>query len=180
MNSGEGKWRLRIGSAHQRNWLAASRPSFRATEIMPGAATSATNILRAGGTGKQAGTQSHSSIHDAADCATALSGESHAGFLPRTIRWNKYRQIAGVVNVARRVAQTGNLFRFSTAVWSFHNTNIAFGFSANSGAAPARYRRHQSVRASSRYVNANPDHSCALFDAKLCKHGFSAASIDSM
>ncbi len=180
MNSGEGKWRLRIGSSSQRNWLAASRPSFRATEIYARAATSATNILRAGGTGKQSWPQSHSSIHDAADCATALSWRSHAGFLPRTIRWNKYRQYSGVVNIARRVAQTGNLFRFFNPVWSFHNTNIAFGFSANSGRAPARYRRHQSVRASSRYCQRNPDHSCALFDAKLCKHGFQSASIDSM
>ncbi len=147
---------------------------------MPGAATSATNILRAGGPESRAGTQSHSSIHDAADCARRCPGESHAGFLPRTIRWNNTANVAGVVNVARRVAQTGNSSASSTAVWSFHNTNIAFGFRQTPGAAPARYRRHQSVRARAGCVNANPDHSCALFDAKLASTVFSAASIDSM
>ncbi len=78
-------------------------------------------------------------------------GESHAGFCPEPFAGINTANIAGVVNVARRVAQTGNLFASSTAVWSFHNTNIAFGFSANSGAAPARYRRHQSGGQSSRY-----------------------------
>ncbi len=97
---------------------------------------------------------SHSSIHDAADCATAVLGQSHAGFLPRTIRWKKYRQCSGVAHVARRVAQTGNLFRSSPSVVFPQYEKIPVWVFGNLGAAPARYRRHQSVRRRAGCVNA--------------------------
>ncbi len=147
---------------------------------MPGAATSATNICGRVVPESRAGTQSHSSIHERQIAPRRCPGELHAVFLPRTFAGINTANIAGVVNVARRVHKRVISSASSTAVWSFHNTKSRSGFRQTPGAAPGRYRRRHRCGRRAGCVNANPDHSCALSALSSASTVFSAASIDSM
>ena len=74
VNSGEGKWRLRIGSSSSKK-LAGGRPPQLSCHRDLCPALQRPRRISCGRVvpESRAGTQSHSSIHDAADCATALS-----------------------------------------------------------------------------------------------------------
>ena len=163
----------RVQLIKETGWRQAA-PAFVPQRLMSGAATSATNILRAGGIGKQ-------SWYPVAQlnprCGRLRHGAVLAShmqdFCPEPFAGINTANIAGVVNIARRVAQTGNLFRFfnrSVVFPQYEHRVRVFG-------KLRAQRQHVTVginRCGRRAgcVNANPDHSCALLGAKLCKHGF--------
>ena len=151
-----------------------SAPAFMPKGFVPGAAAAATNILRAGGPGKQG-------RHPVAQLNPRRGGLGDGAVLaghvedlgPEPFAGVDTADIAGVILFARQVTQAGNLLRL------LHRGMVLPQHEHGVGVAGelVAQRQHVAVGVDGRgggagAVNADTHHGSALFGAKGCEDAF--------